>query len=93
MGVDAVPELPFERGVAGEDGRVVAQRLPEEDLPAINRERAKVGLPVTALSSDRKVELGQGELTLVDNQIDATSGTIRVRSVFDNPNGVLTPGM
>jgi hypothetical protein len=32
MGVDAVPELPPERGIAREDGRVVAQRLPEEHL-------------------------------------------------------------
>jgi hypothetical protein len=32
MGIDAVPQLPPERGVAREDGRVVAQRLPEEHL-------------------------------------------------------------
>ena len=35
----------------------------------------------------------RGRLKAFDNRLDATSGTIRVRAVFDNPNGVLTPGM
>jgi membrane fusion protein, multidrug efflux system len=35
----------------------------------------------------------QGHLESLDNQIDTTSGTIRVRAVFDNPNNVLTPGL
>lgn len=33
-----------------------------------------------------------GRLQLIDNQVDAGSGTVRVRAVFDNPNGVLLPG-
>jgi len=35
----------------------------------------------------------QGHLESLDNQLDTTSGTIRVRAVFDNPNGELTPGL
>jgi multidrug efflux system membrane fusion protein len=35
----------------------------------------------------------QGRLESLDNVVDATSGTIRVRAVFDNPNGELTPGL
>jgi multidrug efflux system membrane fusion protein len=35
----------------------------------------------------------RGRLKAFDNRLDTTSGTIRVRAVFDNPNGVLTPGM
>jgi multidrug efflux system membrane fusion protein len=35
----------------------------------------------------------QGHLRSVDNRLDTTSGTIRVRAVFDNGNGLLTPGM
>jgi multidrug efflux system membrane fusion protein len=35
----------------------------------------------------------QGHLKSVDNRLDTTSGTIRVRAVFDNANGLLTPGM
>jgi multidrug efflux system membrane fusion protein len=34
----------------------------------------------------------QGKLQLVDNQVDAKSGTIRVRAVFDNKDGALIPG-
>jgi multidrug efflux system membrane fusion protein len=34
-----------------------------------------------------------GQLKSIDNQLDATSGTIRVRAIFDNPKGELTPGM
>src|SRR6185295_15868345 len=34
----------------------------------------------------------QGRLQLVDNQVDAKSGTIRVRAVFDNKDGSLIPG-
>ena len=33
-----------------------------------------------------------GHLQLVDNQVDAKSGTVRVRAVFDNTDGVLMPG-
>ena len=34
----------------------------------------------------------QGHLQLVDNQVDAKSGTVRVRAVFDNKDGALMPG-
>ena len=33
-----------------------------------------------------------GKLQLVDNQVDAKSGTVRVRAVFDNKDGSLMPG-
>jgi len=35
----------------------------------------------------------QGHLKSIDNELDPTSGTIRVRAVFDNPDGALTPGL
>jgi multidrug efflux system membrane fusion protein len=35
----------------------------------------------------------QGHLESIDNQLDTSSGTIRVRAVFDNSNGELTPGL
>jgi multidrug efflux system membrane fusion protein len=50
------------------------------------------GIPVqmgTAATGDRMLE---GHLQLVDNQVDAASGTVRLRAVFDNPDGVLMPG-
>jgi len=35
----------------------------------------------------------QGHLESIDNQLDTTSGTIRIRAVFDNPDNQLTPGL
>lgn len=35
----------------------------------------------------------QGEIASIDNRLDATSGTIRVRAIFDNANGTLLPGL
>lgn len=35
----------------------------------------------------------QGEIDSFDNQLDSNSGTIRARAIFDNTDGVLTPGM
>ena len=35
----------------------------------------------------------QGHVESIDNQLDTTSGTIRVRAVFDDPSGDLTPGL
>jgi multidrug efflux system membrane fusion protein len=35
----------------------------------------------------------QGHLESIDNQLDTSSGTIRVRAVFDDPSGDLTPGL
>jgi len=51
---------------------------PEGELPSIAKALAAGPLPVTALSSDSQTELGQGRLELLDNQIDAASGTIRL---------------
>jgi multidrug efflux system membrane fusion protein len=44
---------------------------------------------VTATSNGTTFE---GKLQLIDNQVDAKSGTVRVRAVFDNPNGALMAG-
>ncbi len=66
--------------------------LPEEALPTLNRalEGGKVG--VTAMSRDGKTELDQGVIALVDNQIDQSTGTIRVKATFPNPHDALWPG-
>jgi multidrug efflux system membrane fusion protein len=43
---------------------------------------------VTAMGADAV----KGHLQLIDNQVDAQSGTVRLRAVFDNPDGGLIPG-
>ena len=66
--------------------------LPEEALGEINDGMASGPLQVTALSRDDKTELDTGAVALVDNQIDQTTGTIRLKATFPNPNNKLWPG-
>jgi membrane fusion protein, multidrug efflux system len=66
--------------------------LPEDDLPAIADAQAKGPITVTAFNQDDKNELDQGTLTLVDNQIDPTTGTLRLKGTFPNPHNRLWPG-
>src|SRR5213080_1724740 len=65
---------------------------PEEQLSAINEAQAKQPLKVTALTTDGKKTLSEGTLAVVNNQVDTTSGTIRLKAVFDNKNHALWPG-
>ena len=48
-------------------------------------------LKVTVLDRDNVNALATGVLTTFDSQIDVTTGTIKMRATFDNPNGVLFP--
>ncbi len=49
-------------------------------------------IPVDILTAVDGAATRHGKLQLIDNQIDAKSGTVRVRAVFDNPDGELIPG-
>src|SRR5580704_8432078 len=66
--------------------------LPEDDLPAIADAQAKGAVTVTALNTGDKGELDQGTLALVDNEIDQTTGTLRLKATFPNPHNRLWPG-
>jgi len=66
--------------------------LPEEDLSQINSAMSRGALPVSAFARDESTELDRGTLQLVDNQIDQTTGTIRLKAVFPNTNSTLWPG-
>jgi multidrug efflux system membrane fusion protein len=66
--------------------------LPEDDLPAIAEAQAKGPVTVVAFNRDDKSELDQGTLALVDNEIDQTTGTIRLKATFPNPHNRLWPG-
>jgi len=48
-------------------------------------------LPVQAWDRERRVKLGEGRVASTDNAIDATTGTIKVKALFDNPDGSLFP--
>ena len=65
---------------------------PENNLPRISaRLNSGATLPVTVLDRDNVHALATGTLTTFDSQIDVTTGTIRMRSTFANPKGVLFP--
>jgi len=73
------------------DEQVVARALRE--LADANGARVPLGtIPVQmGTAADRDLPFA-GRLQLVDNQVDPRSGTVRVRAVFDNPDGSLMPG-
>jgi multidrug efflux system membrane fusion protein len=48
-------------------------------------------LAVDAYDRDAKTRLAQGSLTTLDNQIDPTTGTLKLRATFQNPKGTLFP--
>ncbi len=65
---------------------------PEEQLPDIKAALAASPPKVIALSTDGRKELSTGTLALINNQVDTTSGTIRLKAVFDNKDHALWPG-
>ncbi|MGK9169195.1 MdtA/MuxA family multidrug efflux RND transporter periplasmic adaptor subunit [Inquilinus limosus] len=66
--------------------------LPEDDLPQIQaRLRAGASLPVIAFDRSGTTQIATGTLSTLDNQIDTTTGTVRLRAVFDNADGALFP--
>jgi multidrug efflux system membrane fusion protein len=66
--------------------------IPEDSLPQVRqRLRASAQLSVTALDRAQKNQLGQGVVSTNDNQIDTTTGTIRLRAIFDNSDEALFP--
>jgi len=66
--------------------------LPETDLPRIQQQMAKGPLTVLAYSQDDTLRLDEGKLTLVDNEILQTTGTIRLKAEFANTTHRLWPG-
>jgi membrane fusion protein, multidrug efflux system len=66
--------------------------LPQTDFVEIQQQMAKGPITVLAYSQDDKVQLDEGKLDLIDNQIVQTTGTIRLRASFPNAKHQLWPG-
>jgi membrane fusion protein, multidrug efflux system len=66
--------------------------LPQQELLAVNQAFAKGPLKVTALDSTQTNPLDEGTLAVVDNQIDTTTGTIKLKASFPNKDLKLWPG-
>ena len=72
------------------DEQVVTRAL--NDIAQGSQARGRVErIPVEMATSSSEL-VHKGNLQLVDNQVNAKSGTVRVRAVFDNDNGRLMPG-
>jgi multidrug efflux system membrane fusion protein len=66
--------------------------IPEDDLPEIMPQlNAGAELGVTAFDRANLKELATGKVAAVDNQVDTTTGTVKVRAQFDNTDNALFP--
>src|SRR4051812_21756595 len=66
--------------------------LPQQQLGDVNRAFAGGALPVDAFGPDNKTVIETGELKVVDNQVDPSTGTIKLKAEFANRELQLWPG-
>jgi membrane fusion protein, multidrug efflux system len=66
--------------------------LPQDDLGPVREAMLKGGVEVLAFDQDNSVQLAQGHLLLIDNQIDQSTSTIRLKAEFPNQDERLWPG-
>ncbi len=65
---------------------------PQQYVPRINQELAEGAPPVTVMDAEGH-KLATGRLSISDNQVDAATGTIRLKAEFDNKDDALWPGL
>jgi len=66
--------------------------LPQQQLPALNKGMAAGQLPVQAIAADGTTMLDRGKVTVINNQVDQTTGTVQLKGEFPNSNVQLWPG-
>ena len=66
--------------------------LPEQDVGQVALKMSGGPVTVLAMAADNKTVLDTGTLAVIDNQIDSTTGTIRLKASFPNQNLALWPG-
>lgn len=70
----------------------VMYTIPEDNLPSVLKKlNAGEKLPVQAWDRQVRNQLGEGTLLTTDNQIDTTTGTVKLKAVFPNEDGMLFP--
>jgi len=65
--------------------------LPEDQLQSVSQHMRNSTLQVDAYSRDDQTKLAMGKLQTIDNQIDQTTGTAKLKAVFDNIDNQLWP--
>ncbi len=66
--------------------------IPQQDVQRVNEAFAKGPLRTDALRPDSNQVVETGKLTVVDNQVDASTGTVKLKAEFPNSNLALWPG-
>jgi membrane fusion protein, multidrug efflux system len=66
--------------------------LPEQNLPEIKKYMSASRLKLQAAMPDNKENAAHGEVTFVDNAVDTSTGTIRLKGTFENKDRRLWPG-
>jgi len=70
----------------------VSFTIPQQALPALQKAQERGRPKVNALRPDNATVIESGEVSVIDNQIDQTTGTARIRATFPNANLRLWPG-
>jgi membrane fusion protein, multidrug efflux system len=65
--------------------------LPEDVLPNVSKHMKQGALEVDAFSRDNQTKLATGKLLTIDNEIDPTTGTAKLKAVFSNTDNQLWP--
>jgi len=65
--------------------------LPEDQLPTVAQHMKNSSLQVEAYSRDDQTKIATGKLQTIDNEIDQTTGTAKLKAVFDNNDNALWP--
>lgn len=66
--------------------------VPQQQLPRVNKAWAAGPVPVDAMDADGRAVVDRGRLDVIDNTIDQTTGTVRLKAEFPNTNLTLWPG-
>ena len=66
---------------------------PQDDLSSIAAAMAQGAPKLEVTTSDGATVIATGKLTVIDNQVDATTGSIRLKAEFDNQDNKLWPGL
>ncbi|MCC2097911.1 MAG: efflux RND transporter periplasmic adaptor subunit, partial [Hyphomicrobiales bacterium] len=66
--------------------------LPQQQLPAINSAQSGGPVKVEALAADDRTIIDTGIVEVIDNQVDSTTGTVKIKARFDNRTSRLWPG-
>ncbi len=66
--------------------------ISQDEIPRVQKRTLDgIGLSVLAFDRNFTTKLAEGKLTAIDNQVDATTGTVKLKATFENEDGMLFP--